>query len=68
MTGMVKVMLTIAALVDGEYSPDEHAKDIIASARHTFSACDVKVEKVELATFEETDDPMAQREATKPTG
>jgi hypothetical protein len=40
-------MLTIVALVDADYSPDEHAKDIIENTRRLFSSAEVTVLEVQ---------------------
>jgi hypothetical protein len=64
MAGLVKVALTIAMFVDSEYSPDEHANDIAASAQRFFSTSDVRVEKVEFSESE-IDDRLARCKATK---
>jgi hypothetical protein len=65
MAGIVKVMLTIIALVDGDHSLDAHAKDIIANAQELFASAEVKVESVELAVLEQTKPAIARRKTPK---
>jgi hypothetical protein len=62
MTGIVKVMLTIVALVDGDHSLDAHARDIIANARQVFAPARVEIEKVELSELDEVDLPVSRRD------
>lgn len=61
MTGIVKVMLTIVALVDGDHSLDAHARDIIANAQQVFAPARVEIEKVELSELDEVDLPVSRR-------
>jgi hypothetical protein len=65
MTGIVKVILAIVALVDGDYSLDAHAKDIIDNAQRLFAPDEVTVEKVELTASEGADLPTARRKTRK---
>ena len=65
MAGIVKVMLTIIALVDGDHSLDAHAKDIIANAQELFASAEVKVDSVELAVLEQTEPAIAPRKPPK---
>jgi hypothetical protein len=55
MNGIVKVTLTIVAIVGGEYSLDAYAKDIVDNAQQFFAPAEVKVESVELAALEATE-------------
>ncbi|WP_311031226.1 hypothetical protein [Mesorhizobium koreense] len=43
----VEVKLTISVPVDAEYSPAEHADDIVKNVRRLFPAADVTVQEVE---------------------
>jgi hypothetical protein len=65
MAGIVKVMLTIIALVDGDHSLDAHAEDIITNAQELFASAEVKVESVELAVLEQTEPVIAPRKTPK---
>jgi hypothetical protein len=62
MAGIVKVMLTIVALVDGEHSLEEQAKDIIENAQQHFASDQVKVDKVEFVVPNEIGVPSSLRE------
>jgi|ThiBio_1000_plan_1041568.scaffolds.fasta_scaffold00232_43 hypothetical protein len=55
MTGIVKVTLTIVAMVGGDYSLDAYAKDIVGNAQSFFAPAEVKVEIVELTALEATE-------------
>lgn len=65
MAGIVKVMLTVVALVDGDHSLDAHAKDIIANAQELFAPAVVKVENVELADLEQTEPAIVRLKTQK---
>jgi hypothetical protein len=62
MAGVVKVILTIVALVDGEHSMEAQAKDIIENAQQHFAPDQVKVDKVEFSVPNEIGVPSSLRE------
>ena len=64
MADLINIMLTIATLVDAEYPPDEHAKDIIENIQRFFSSAQVKVERVEFFISDEPD-PSGRRNEEK---
>jgi hypothetical protein len=51
----VKVTLTIGVSVDAEFSPTEHADDIVENTRRLFPAA-------EVAVLEVTIDPLSEPE------
>lgn len=65
MTGIVKVTLTVVAMVGGDYSLDAHAKDIIDHAQQFFAPAEVKVENVELAALETAELSIAEHKTQK---
>lgn len=50
---VVEVTLKISVPIDDEYSPAEHAADIVSTVRHIFTAADVKVIDVQPAVTDE---------------
>jgi hypothetical protein len=65
MTGIVKVTLTVVAMVGGDYSLDAHAKDIIDHAQQFFAPAKVKVDNVELTAMATTEPAIAEHKTQK---
>jgi len=67
LSNVVEVMFSVAATVDSEYAPDQHAADIIMIVKRSLSAAAVNVVSVKVFEkgMETLADPSEQDHAPK---